>query len=93
MAKGSSDVTSIGSSNGQSLGKNFMFIAGIVGLGYLMIQTAYENGRSTAKQILRRHDKDVRIMERRYKRHLKEKEREEEKRAGIKRHFFDVFRF
>ena len=93
MAKGCNDVTPIECCNGSSLGKNFMFIAGIVGLGYLVVQSAYENGRSTAKQILRRHDKDVRTMEKRYKRHLKEKEREEERRAGVKRSFFDVFKF
>ena len=52
------------------------FIIGIIVLGGMMVRTGYDLGVSSARKILRRHDKDVRINDKRTKKYLKEMERQ-----------------
>lgn len=64
---------------------------GIVGVGFgvmLLIRSGYEQGLDLSRKVLRRHDKDVKRMERREKQFIREqKKQEKQKERGRKNTF------
>lgn len=50
--------------------KDLLYIIGLFALGGIMYRSGYDLGLRVSHQVLRRHDKDVRKMEKRTKKYL-----------------------
>ena len=66
-------------------------IIGLLVLGGLMLRSAFDLGSSKANQVLRRHDKDVKMLEKKAKKEAKERlkreKREAKERQKVERYY------
>ena len=56
-------------------------IIGLLVLGGLMLRSAFDLGSSKANQVLRRHDKDVKMLEKKMRKEAKERLKREKREA------------
>ena len=66
--------------------KDLLYIIGLFALGGVMYRSGYDLGLRVSKQVLKRHDKDVRKMERQTKKYLNDykiEKKEKEKKKWL----------